>query len=127
MAYSKSCFLFVSQVDFYTRFCVAHLDVHISLCSFSRLKLYFAYKLKDFNSYCCKTDQEMMEVKADYNNMKSMASHNGEVGEICICSCTQVCANPPNGCVIHGLVDCCAMSHSFKRSSNLWQLVVCPI
>jgi hypothetical protein len=67
----------------------------------------------------------MTEVKAGFNNMRSLTSHTVGPNYTCSCSCSQVCANLGTTTVVLGIVGCFAATHTFKNSKQLWEKMVC--
>jgi hypothetical protein len=112
-------------LDFYTRFTVVHPHAHVGVIAFKKLKPYFVWKLKDFNSCCCRYHQEMVEIKLGFNNMRVAHVHLDSTNEPCMCGHDNVCSNPPNSVVVESLT-CQAHHHVYKRNSSLWELYLCP-
>ncbi len=90
------------------------------LTSFDKLKPYFVKKIHDFNS-CCKYHQEMVEFKARFNNMHTIAIHHGLQNSTCKCKCFFLCANFVDGTFQHGAFSCQATTHAFERIFDLHQ------
>ena len=63
------------QVDFYNSFKAAHADLKVSFVSFWKLRPFFVRRLRDFNSYCCRYHQEMIEITQAFNNMHAPKFH----------------------------------------------------
>ena len=82
------------------------------------------YRLKNFNSYCCKNHQDMTKVKVGFNNMYSIASHTSGAGEPCTCNCNSIYSNLCGGTVVPKQVGCCASSHISKRSADFWKIIL---
>ncbi|CAM6002456.1 unnamed protein product [Sphagnum balticum] len=110
-----------SEVDFFTRFKVAHEDVQIGPKSFVKLKPYFVKRLKDFNTCCCKYHQEMVKIKDGFN-MRSTDDHHPS----CSCQCDSICTRPVNNYLAQVIVTCQGIHHIFKRSMDLWSQSLCP-
>jgi len=67
----------------------------------------------------------MAEIKLGFNNITTSHMHLGSINEPCLCGCDSVCFNLRNGVVV-GCIAYQARHHVYKRSSNPWELYLCP-
>ena len=87
---------------------------------------YFVRKLRDFNTFCCKYHQEMIEIKVGFNNMRTQAVHQQGLNSPCACSCESICGNPINGAGQGQGVSCQVGYHTYKSCSDLWEMFYVP-
>jgi hypothetical protein len=93
------------QLDFYTRFKAQNPQVEIGFIAFHKFKPFSIYKLKDFNSCCCRYHQEIMDIKVGFNNMKASFLHHGG-DEFFTYGCEAICANPKHRATVGPTMSC---------------------
>ena len=109
-----------------SRFKAAYPTMDIGFISFHKLKPYFVRKLKDFNTYCCKYHQEMIEINVGFNNLRAPIVHQQDLNSPCACCYESICGNPINEAGQGQGVSCQTTYHTYKSSSSSWEKFLYP-
>ena len=68
----------------------------------------------------------MAEIVAGFNNMRGPKFHFAIGKTKCMCGCLALCCRPITGALLLGAVVCQSQSHTYSRSSHLWEQCLCP-
>lgn len=112
------------QLEFFTRFKVAHPRCKIGLRAFENLKPYYVRRLTERNTCACKYHAEMVELRLGFNNMRTACRGVHRIGCICFCD---VCHGSKHTIDIRDENSTCHASLTqFSGLTDLWYSVLCP-
>lgn len=115
------------QLEFFTTSRTSNPEAAVMISSFHRLKPWFVYRLKEWNTCTCRYHTELGELLIGFNNMRTVGK--GVHGQ-CQCLCEEVCQrNSIQPCEEgHSYLPqhCGAHLHRFERMSSLWTTILCP-
>ena len=111
------------QLEFYSAFKFAHLEVQVSFTNFQLLKPWFVTQLKDWNTCTCRYHIELHKILTRFNDMRT---HGKGVHFNCRCDCIGVCRHVDN---FHSNVgsECETVEARYVGLSQVWKTILCPM
>lgn len=99
---------------------------------FVSLKPWFICQLKEWNICCCHYHQEIWELLHGFNDMRVYEKGLHGKGQLCQCSCKEICAIPLHTCSLPVKLDsgpflCSSHILTYMEVTEFWQSLLCPI